>query len=266
MRTRNSMTTRGPDGAELWLPDDRKLGLAHRRLAIIDSTEADAQAMHSVDRRFTVTFHGEIYNYLTPDVACRARKRRRDYPIAFRHRGTAASLPPRRRGDGRKAARHVRVCTVGHSHPQLVSRPRPSQHQATVLRQRRVSFTLHCASQVAALKAGGNVNLTPDLGGTVGFLLLGSVPESFTLYKDIYLLAAGSTLQVAQTGAKRTKRYWHLSSVMHRAAFQSGAVPRGEEWDYLSAQLLGSVQAHLLADAPVGALLSAGLDSSTLVD
>lgn len=92
------------------------------------------------------------------------------------------------------------------------------------------------------------------------------MPESFTLYQGIHLLPAGSTLQVAQTGAERPKRYWHLSSVMQRAALQADAVPRGEEWDYLSAQLLDSVQAHLLADAPVGALLSAGLDSSTLVD
>src|SRR5574337_1098402 len=63
MRTRDAMSSRGPDGAGAWLTGDRRLGLAHRRLAIIDLTEAGAQPMHSADGRFIVTFNGEIYNY-----------------------------------------------------------------------------------------------------------------------------------------------------------------------------------------------------------
>ena len=62
-RTRDHMTSRGPDGAGIWFGDDGRLGLGHRRLAIIDLSEAGAQPMHSGDGRFTVTFNGEIYNY-----------------------------------------------------------------------------------------------------------------------------------------------------------------------------------------------------------
>src|SRR5687768_10268455 len=63
LRIRDAMLARGPDGAGLWLSTDRRVGLAHRRLSIIDPTERGAQPMASADGRFHVTFNGEIYNY-----------------------------------------------------------------------------------------------------------------------------------------------------------------------------------------------------------
>src|SRR5258705_659341 len=63
LRIREQMARRGPDGAGLWLADDGRVGLAHRRLAIIDLSESGAQPMASADRRYIVTFNGEIYNY-----------------------------------------------------------------------------------------------------------------------------------------------------------------------------------------------------------
>src|SRR5881392_928896 len=63
LRVRDAMTTRGPDGAGLWLSEDRRVGLAHRRLAIIDLSERGAQPMASADGRLRVRFNGEIYNY-----------------------------------------------------------------------------------------------------------------------------------------------------------------------------------------------------------
>ena len=68
LRVRDSMITRGPDGAGIWLSDDGKIGLAHRRLAIIEVGSAGAQPMALKDRigniRLEISFNGEIYNYL----------------------------------------------------------------------------------------------------------------------------------------------------------------------------------------------------------
>ena len=63
LRTREHMARRGPDGAGLWLSSDRRVGLAHRRLAIIDLSETGAQPMATVNGRLTITYNGEIYNY-----------------------------------------------------------------------------------------------------------------------------------------------------------------------------------------------------------
>src|SRR5215467_12237886 len=63
LRIREAMIKRGPDGAGLWISDDRRLGMAHRRLAIIDVSEAGAQPMATADGTVHIVFNGEIYNY-----------------------------------------------------------------------------------------------------------------------------------------------------------------------------------------------------------
>ena len=62
---REAMEARGPDGAGLWVSANKRVGLAHRRLSIIDLTDAGNQPMASSDCRFYVIFNGEIYNYRT---------------------------------------------------------------------------------------------------------------------------------------------------------------------------------------------------------
>src|SRR5262245_22536270 len=63
LRIRDHMATRGPDGKGAWFSQDGRIGFGHRRLSIIDLTEAGAQPMVSADGRLVVTFNGEIYNY-----------------------------------------------------------------------------------------------------------------------------------------------------------------------------------------------------------
>src|SRR6266481_2438475 len=63
LKIRDAMLARGPDGEGLWLSSNRRVGLAHRRLAIIDLSDAASQPMASLDRTCLITFNGEIYNY-----------------------------------------------------------------------------------------------------------------------------------------------------------------------------------------------------------
>ncbi|MEK7736258.1 MAG: asparagine synthetase B, partial [Pseudomonadota bacterium] len=63
LRIREAMINRGPDGAGLWVSSDNKVGLAHRRLAIIDLSDTGAQPMATGDGQLRITFNGEIYNY-----------------------------------------------------------------------------------------------------------------------------------------------------------------------------------------------------------
>src|SRR5438105_15921127 len=63
LKIRDRMTSRGPDGAGMWLSENRRIGLAHRRLAIIDLSPSGAQPMFDETGTLVVTFNGEIYNY-----------------------------------------------------------------------------------------------------------------------------------------------------------------------------------------------------------
>src|SRR5215470_10740013 len=75
VRIRESMARRGPDGAGTWTADDGRVGLAHRRLAVIDLSDAAAQPMATPDGRLVITFNGEIYNYRELRARLQARGR-----------------------------------------------------------------------------------------------------------------------------------------------------------------------------------------------
>lgn len=260
-RTRDTMVARGPDGAGLWLSQDQRLGLAHRRLAIIDLTEAGAQPMHSADGRHVVTFNGEIYNY--PEL----RRELERQGAQFRSHSDTEVLLHLYRRDGPAMVDRLRGMFAfalwdADSRTLLLAR---DPHGIKPLYYADDGNTFRFASQVSALKAGGGADLRADPAGAVGFLLWGSVPEPLTLYRGIRQVPAGSTLLVHAAGPGRPQRYWSLSAAMQNAQTRAAAIPRGAELDYLREHLLDTVRAHLLADVPVGAFLSAGLDSSTLV-
>ncbi len=80
-RMRDAMAHRGPDGGDGWVSDDRKIGLGHRRLSIVDLNVAATQPMRNEDGTVIITFNGEIYNHarLRPELVARGRKFRTDH-------------------------------------------------------------------------------------------------------------------------------------------------------------------------------------------
>src|SRR3954447_9981761 len=80
-RMRDAMAHRGPDGGDLWISTDRKVGLAHRRLSIVDLNVAATQPMRNEDGKVVITFNGEIYNHasLRPQLVARGHDFRTDH-------------------------------------------------------------------------------------------------------------------------------------------------------------------------------------------
>src|SRR5262245_5795437 len=120
-------------------------------------------------------------------------------------------------------------------------------------------------SQVKALLVGGKVSRNREPAGWFGFCLFGSVPEPFTTYQEIRALPAGSTLWVDRVGSGEAKQYFSIADTYCTA--EAGSSPANEEDLKLAAReaLLDSVRHHLVADVPVGAFLSSGIDSAALV-
>jgi asparagine synthase (glutamine-hydrolysing) len=261
LRSRDAMRARGPDGAGVWHSDDGRVGLGHRRLAIIDLSELGAQPMSTGDGRYTVSFNGEIYNY------AELREELARAGVVFRGHSDTEVLLQLYRRDGPDMVRHLRgmfAFAIWDERERTLFLAR-DRHGIKPLYYADDGNTFRFASQVQALLAGGALTRRVSPGGLVGFLIWGSVPEPLTFYQGIHELRAGHTLRVTVQGVRQPTAYWRLGDALARSLEAARDIPPGEELDILRQALADSVRAHLVADVPVGAFLSAGLDSTTLV-
>ena len=120
--------------------------------------------------------------------------------------------------------------------------------------------TFRFASQVKALLCG-NVDRAPEPAGHAGFFLWGSVPEPYTLYKNIRALPAGHSLVISSKGAEHPDAFCRISDVLADAVHAAPHGDRQTALQEISRAIHESVVAHQVADVPVGVFLSAGLDS-----
>src|SRR5215469_5188217 len=257
--TREAMRARGPDGAGAWWSVDRRCGLGHRRLSIIDLSDRAAQPMTSDDERLVVVFNGEIYNYPQLRVELEADGvhflTTSDTEVLLhlysRH---GAEMVHRLRGMFAFAIWDEPRCGLFLARDPYGIKPLYTANDG---------WTFRFASQVKALLAGGRVSRDPEPAGIVGFHLWGSVPEPFTLYRDIRLLPAGHTQWVDASGPREPKAFASIAAVLAKGSRKYVSV--GELPGRARAALLDSVRAHLLADVEVGIFLSAGVDSGALL-
>jgi len=258
LRIRDRMTLRGPDGCGEWYSADMRVGLGHRRLAIIDLSATGAQPMANGDGSLVVTFNGEIYNYRELRSGLEQQ--------GYRFRSTSDT--------------EVLLHLYAAKGPEMVHDLRGMFAFAIWDQRERSLFmardplgikplyladngrTLRAASQVKALLAGGEIDTTPEPAGHVGFFLWGHVPEPYTFYKGIRALPAGTWLRIGADGRKSSARFCSVADLFSEA----GRNPDGPgSREVLREALVDSVKRHLVADVPVGIFLSSGLDSSTLL-
>ncbi|HYW76107.1 MAG TPA: asparagine synthase (glutamine-hydrolyzing) [Gammaproteobacteria bacterium] len=258
MRVRERMHSRGPDGAGSWLDGTGCLGLAHRRLAIIDLTEQAAQPMQDESGRYVIVFNGEIYNYRALREELKARGRR------FRTRSDTevlvnaiAEYGP----EGLEKLRGMFAFALWDNDEQSLLLAR-DPYGIKPLYYADDGSRLLVASQVKALLASDLVDSAADPAGWVGFLLFGSVPEPWTTFAAIRELPAGSWLRVTPEGVGAAQTYAAPGSALSRESRGTGEKGLAED---VRTALLDSVRSHLTADVPVGAFLSAGVDSGSLV-
>src|SRR6202048_475645 len=260
-RIRDHMAARGPDGFGEWYSSDERVGLGHRRLKIIDLAERGAQPMASADGKLVITFNGEIYNYRQLRASLEARGRK------FRSQTDTEVLLHLYAEKGEDMVHDLRGMFAfglwdAEKSALLLAR---DPYGIKPLYYADDGWTLRFASQVKALLAGGKVSRDPEPAGWFVFCLFGSVPEPFTTYQEIRALPAGSTLWVDRVGTREPKQYVSIANTYCQA--EAASSPINDERQQLAAReaLLDSVRHHLVADVPVGAFLSSGIDSGALV-
>jgi len=259
LATRDHMRARGPDGFGEWWSEDRRCALGHRRLAIIDLSDRASQPMVSEEDASVVVFNGEIYNFPTLRADLERRGRR------FRTNSDTEVLLHLYAVHGCEMVHHLRgmfafaIWDVARRGLFLAR----DLYGIKPLYTANDGWTFRFASQVKALLEGGGVSRAPEPAGVVGFHLFGSVPEPFTLYRDIRCLPAGHTQWIDAAGPREPRRYAGIADILAGGAKASLSSVEAE--DTVRTAIFDSVRAHLLADVEVGLFLSSGIDSGALL-
>ncbi|AUB83861.1 asparagine synthase (glutamine-hydrolyzing) [Candidatus Thiodictyon syntrophicum] len=260
-RLSQAMRRRGPDGEGAWTSPDGLARFAHRRLAIIDLSPAGNQPMLDADSGCALVFNGEIYNFraLREELVRAGHGFRSESDSEVLLRGYlhwGEGLLQRLRGMFAFALWDPAKRGLWLARDPYGIKPLYYADQAG-----RFAF----ASQVQPLRTSLVIDIRPEPAAVVGFLLMGSVPEPHTVCRGIRALPAGHALWVTARGAGQPTGYASVGEVWCMAARRPERLGSGELLDRVRAAVTDSVVAHQVADVPVGAFLSAGIDSGALV-
>ena len=260
---------RGPDASGVWIePNNRRLVLGHRRLSIIDLTETGSQPMISHSGRYVISYNGEIYNanYIFEDM------QKAGYTGKMRGTSDTEVLLEAIEFYGLRDA--VSMCK-GMFAFALYDR---EEESLTLVRDRigekplyygEVSGCFVFASELPALRTFDGFEGRINYDCIADYLKYGYIPAPHTIYRDIYKLEPGSILEIKCRLNKKPeyKRsvYWNIIDIARHGAENPFTGSEQEAADRLEDLLKKSIKQQMISDVPLGAFLSAGIDSSTIV-
>jgi asparagine synthase (glutamine-hydrolysing) len=255
---RDHMSNRGPDGVGLWLGAKERIGLAHRRLSIIDLRDIALQPMAAREGRLQIIFNGEIYNYRS----LRDELEKKGYHFASNSdTEVLLHLYAEKGQDMVQYLRGMYAFVLWDENRQGLFLAR-DPFGIKPLYFHDDGHTFRCASQVKALLAGNGFEARIEPAGHVGFFIWGSIPEPYTLYKIVFSLPAGHSLWVDGQGMRDPHKFFDPAEELANAP--ASAPNEKADLEILHSALRDSIRHHLIADVSVSVFLSAGLDSSTI--
>ena len=260
-RVRDHMAMRGPDASGEWLAPGGDVWFGHRRLSIIDLSERAGQPMLSHDGAYVITFNGEIYNYraLREDLLSRGAHFRTTCDTEV-----ILELYRRKGPDCVEDLRGMFAFGLWDVAQQRLLLARDA-YGIKPLYYADIGGRISFASTVKSLLHAPGVPREPDPVGVAGFLTFGSVSEPQTVWKAIRALPAGCTLLIDCNGPRAARQFYSIPAILTDAERLASGRPIADAPAIAQAALLDSVRHHLVADVPVGAFLSAGVDSGSIV-
>jgi asparagine synthase (glutamine-hydrolysing) len=266
-RMGTALQHRGPDAEGTWVDDYAGIALAHRRLSIIDLSPLGSQPMVSAGGRFVLVFNGEVYNHAALRKALESTA---TSGISFRgHSDTEVMLAAIETWGLEAAVQRF----VGMFAFALWDR---RQHQLHLVRDRLgikplyygwAGNTLLFGSELRAFTAHPLFRGEIDRSAVALLLRHNCVPAPHCIYRDVYKLPPGSILTLGAPGSRDASpvAYWSARDVAERGSSDPFTGSDAEAIEHLDTLLRDSVSLRMIADVPIGAFLSGGLDSSTVV-
>ena len=255
---------RGPDGGGTWIDPESCIALAHRRLSILDLSPAGHQPMVSSSGRWVLVYNGEVYNHL----ALRQKLEGEGTAPAWRGHSDTETLLACIEAWG---IERTLQASVGMFAIALWDR---SERALVLARDRIGEKPLYYGwqgdvflfgSELKALRAHPVFNAGVDRGALALLLRHNYVPAPYSIYQGIHKLAPGSYLRLG-AGQRDVEPvpYWSLADVAERGMAQPFAGSDAEALDELERHLGHAVRGQMVADVPLGALLSGGIDSTVI--
>ena len=257
-----SIEHRGPDDLGEWVDHSNGIALGHARLAIVDLSDAGKQPMHSASSRYVLAYNGEIYNHLSI---------RSSMPESTQWRGHSDTETLITAIELYGVKKTLEWC-VGMFAFALWDR---QDKTLTLARDRAGEKPLYYGwqkdcfyfgSEIKALSANPNFERTLDVGSAALMLNHKYVPGPYSIYQSIHKLEPGTFLQVDTNDRSfRKTTYWSAEKQYQFGRDNQLDCSKEEIVESLKALLNTAISGQLMGDVPVGAFLSGGIDSSTIV-
>ena len=255
---------RGPDAEGTYVDERNEVFLAHRRLSIVDLSASGHQPMRCASGRYWIAFNGEIYNHQAlraalPAQAWRGHSDTETLLAAIEQWGLAGAL--------RRCVGMFALALFDTQARKLwLARDRAGEKP---LYWGKVDGCLLFASELKAIVAAGGRRPAVNRSALAEYLRHGYVPAPHSIYQGIHKLPPGAMLcfdhDTVQHDAPAPDRYWDPLAVLADARRHAGKWDETSFVDATEAALTESVRLQMLADVPVGAFLSGGIDSSLVV-
>ncbi len=264
-KMKQRMLHRGPDAGGSYVSGDGKVALGHRRLSIVDLSEAGLQPMKSHSGRYVMVYNGEIYNYKKLSQKLLEEKK------VDRFRGTSDSEVILEAFEAYGVEETIAQCKGMFA----IALYDTKEQKLYLLRDRIgekplyygfMGDTFVFASDIACIASldGFQNPIHKDVLGI--YFIHGYIPAPYSIYENIYKLEPGCILEIKSPFNKYSiSTYWSIKEAAQHGQEHLFKGAYEEAVDELERLLKASIQDQMMADVPVGAFLSAGIDSSTVV-
>ncbi|MCW8931851.1 MAG: asparagine synthase (glutamine-hydrolyzing) [Gammaproteobacteria bacterium] len=257
--------SRGPDGQGSWVEKQVGIALGHRRLSIQDTSNAGSQPMHSVSKRFVITFNGEIYNFLelknelsNLGAVFVGGSDTEVILFAFETWGIEVAI---RKFDGMFAF------AVFDRQEKLLYLVRDRLGEKPLYYGYRGKDFLF-ASGLKAFQEYPGWNPEIDESALQAYMRFNHVPDPLSIYKGINKLAPGH-FQVFDLSSKKLlgkpEKYWDVTTIFESGHLNPVTMPDEPLLDEMDICLSKVIKKQMISDVPLGAFLSGGIDSSLIV-
>jgi asparagine synthase (glutamine-hydrolysing) len=261
----DALAHRGPDGGDVWTDGAAGIALAHRRLAVVDLSPAGRQPMASADGRWVVSYNGEVYNA----AEIRAELEAAGHLPSWRgHSDTEVMVE----GFARWGVEETVKRLIGMFAIAVWDR---QDRRLWLVRDRMGIKPLYWGmpgdrlmfgSELKALRACPGWRPEIDRDTVAPYLRFGYIPGPLSIWEGIHKLPPGCLVTVRAGEEPKERAYWSMADVARTGlAARADDLSDADATDQLESLLRDAVGRRMVADVPLGAFLSGGIDSSTVV-